>query len=164
MGQNMNTKNKWMPREKWEALVRGDDCPLCAEVTSTQPFNEHGYFITDLSYSRLRLCTNQYVKGYCVLICRKHVREPYELSRDERERFFDDMMRAGLVLENVFKSIKMNFQILGNAVPHLHCHIEPRYFDDGAPNRPIRSGDGTVLLTPEEYRARVEEIRRAFSV
>ena len=24
----------WMPREQWEALVRGEQCPLCAEMTS----------------------------------------------------------------------------------------------------------------------------------
>jgi diadenosine tetraphosphate (Ap4A) HIT family hydrolase len=154
----------WMPREKWEALVRGEGCPLCAEVTSTQPYNEYGYTVADLSFSRLRLCANQYIKGYCVLICHKHVREPYELPEHERDIFFDDMMRTGLALENVFKSIKMNFQILGNAVPHLHCHIEPRYYDDPAPNRPIHSGEKTVSLKPEQYAALVKKIRRALGI
>jgi diadenosine tetraphosphate (Ap4A) HIT family hydrolase len=157
----MNTENKWMPQGKWEALVRGDGCPLCATVKSTQPFDEFGYIVADLSFGRLRLCANQYIKGYCVLIAHKHVREPYELPQDEQAMFFDDMMRAGLALENVYKSIKMNFQILGNAVPHLHCHIEPRYFDDGAPNRPIYSHEGNVTLKPEEYARQAEKIRHA---
>lgn len=156
--------DKWMPREQWEALVRGDDCPLCAEVKSTQPFNEYGYTVTDLSFSRLRLCTNQYIKGYCVLICIKHVREPYELPQDEQDMFFDDMMRAGMALEYVYKSDKMNFQILGNAVPHLHAHIEPRYLTDPAPHRPIHSGEKTVLLTPEEYQAQIKQIRAALDI
>ena len=156
--------DKWMPREKWEALVRGDNCPLCAEVKSTQPVNEFGYTVTDLSFSRLRLCTNQYIKGYCVLICHKHVREPYELPRDERDMFFEDMMRAGLALEYVFKSDKMNFQILGNAVPHLHAHIEPRYLGDPAPHRPIHSGEKTVLLKPEEYQDLIKQIRSALDI
>jgi hypothetical protein len=25
----------WMPREKWDALVRGEGCPLCVEVASS---------------------------------------------------------------------------------------------------------------------------------
>jgi len=157
-------ESKWMPREKWEALVRGESCPLCAEVTSTQPFNEYGYTVADLSFGRLRLCANQYIKGYCVLICHKHVREPYELPPDEREQFFNDMMRAGLALENVFKSDKMNFQLLGNAVPHLHCHLEPRYLGDPAPHRPIHSGEKTVTLNPEQYAVLVKKIRRALGI
>jgi diadenosine tetraphosphate (Ap4A) HIT family hydrolase len=151
--------DKWMTREKWEAFVRGENCLLCDEIKSKQPINDFGYTVADLSFSRLRLCTNQYIKGYCVLICLKHVREPYELPQDEQEQFFNDMMRAGLALENVYKPIKMNFQILGNLVPHLHCHLEPRYLGDPAPHRPIHTGEKTVLLKPEEYQKRVEQIR-----
>ena len=149
----------WMPRQKWESLIHGDGCPLCDEVKSKEPEETYGYTIADLSISRLRLCKNQYVKGYCVLICHKHVREPYELPQDERDQFFDDMMRAGLALENVFKSIKMNFKILGNAVPHLHCHMEPRFYGDTAPGRPIDPEKGQVFLSPEEYKATVKQIR-----
>jgi diadenosine tetraphosphate (Ap4A) HIT family hydrolase len=156
--------DSWMPRDKWEALVRGESCPLCTEVASIESFNEYGYTIKDLSFSRLRLCANQYIKGYCVLICHKHVREPYELPQDEREMFFDDMMRAGLALEQVFRSDKMNFQILGNAVPHLHCHLEPRYLGDPAPHRPIHSGEKTVTLTQDEYRQRIQQIRDALDI
>jgi diadenosine tetraphosphate (Ap4A) HIT family hydrolase len=43
------------------------------------------------------------------------------------------MMRVGQALETVFKPLKMNFEILGNAVPHLHGHIVPRYYGDPAP-------------------------------
>ena len=153
----------WMPREKWDALVRSKGCKFCAEVISRQVSDNYGYTIADLSFSRLRLCKNQYVHGYCVLICHKHVREPYELPQDERDLFFDDMMRAGLALENVFKSIKMNFEILGNAVPHLHCHLKPRYFGDGAPNRPIDPNMETVILEPEEYLKRVGMIKEALA-
>ena len=59
----------WMPRERWDALVRGEDCPLCATVRSTGATDEHGYTIADLQLSRLRLASNQFVPGYCVLIC-----------------------------------------------------------------------------------------------
>jgi diadenosine tetraphosphate (Ap4A) HIT family hydrolase len=31
----------------------------------------------------------------------------------------------------------MHYNILGNAIPHLHVHIIPRYFTDSAPQRPI---------------------------
>ena len=152
-----------MPREEWNALIHGKDCPLCAEVQSAQPENEYGLTIADLRISRLRLARNQYVKGYCVLICRQHVREPYELAADERRLFFDDMCDAGAALERAFGADKMNFEILGNAVPHLHAHIKPRYYGDPAPSRPIWVDAETVHLTADEYSSRIASIKQHLS-
>jgi diadenosine tetraphosphate (Ap4A) HIT family hydrolase len=150
-----------MPRETWDALVRGENCPLCAVIDSDEPADSHGYTIADLSFSRLRLATNQYCPGYCVLICHRHVREPYELGRQERATYFEDLMRAAQAIETVFQPIKMNFEILGNAVPHLHCHIIPRYYGDPAPGAPLQPDAELVELTPDEYEQRVEAIREA---
>jgi len=154
----------WMPHEKWNALVLGEGCPLCGLVKTPGGDSEDIYFIADLAMSRLVLKHNQYVKGYCLLVYLKHVREPYELPQDEQEQYFDDMMTAGMSLEKVFGADKMNFQILGNAVPHLHCHIVPRYYGDAAPNHPIDPNASQVILKPEEYRARVESIREMLSL
>lgn len=159
----MTGSQEWMPRGQWDALVRGEGCPLCAEVASTERMNEYGYTIGDLNLSRLRLATNQFVAGYCVLISKQHVREPYELGHRECALFFEDMMRAARALERVFSPTKMNFEILGNAVPHLHCHLLPRYYGDPAPNRPIDQDARQVLLTPDEYNQRVDLIRSFLS-
>lgn len=152
-----------MPRDQWDALVRGEGCPACAEVTSSEPENEHGFYVTDLELSRLRLAANQFVTGYCVLICHRHVREPYELSKQDRSLFFDDLMRVGWALERVFNPVKMNFTILGNAVPHLHAHILPRYYGDPAPNHPIDPNADQVLIEREECAQRIDLIRSALS-
>jgi diadenosine tetraphosphate (Ap4A) HIT family hydrolase len=34
---------------------------------------------------------------------------------------------------------RSNYELLGNAVPHLHTHLVPRYIDDIAPGRPMPS-------------------------
>jgi diadenosine tetraphosphate (Ap4A) HIT family hydrolase len=151
----------WMPHEEWDALVRGDTCPVCPEMKSSQPENDEGFTITDLAISRLRLARNQYVRGYCVLLCHQHVREPYDLDEQDQRLFFDDLMRVGRALDGVFNPLKMNFNILGNAVPHLHVHILPRYHGDPAPHRPIDPGAGRVELSVEEYQERIEAIRGA---
>jgi diadenosine tetraphosphate (Ap4A) HIT family hydrolase len=156
---NQNMIKNWMPREKWDALVLGEGCPLCSLVKAPGADNDNNHFIADLAMNRLMLVKNQYVKGYCLLVCLKHVREPYELPQDEQEQYFDDMMVAGMALEKVFGADKMNFQILGNAVPHLHTHIVPRYYGDAAPNHPIDTNASQVILKPQEYRVRVETIR-----
>jgi diadenosine tetraphosphate (Ap4A) HIT family hydrolase len=150
-----------MPRERWDALVRGEDCPLCEAVAATVAEDEHGFTVADLSMSRVRLAADQFVPGYCVAICRRHVREPYELERDERGQFFEDVMQLGLALERVFEAVKLNFELLGNSVPHLHCHVKPRFYGDSAPGMPIWGGEEPLRLQPGEYRARVEAIRIA---
>jgi diadenosine tetraphosphate (Ap4A) HIT family hydrolase len=150
-----------MPRERWDALVRGEGCPLCAEIASGVESNAYFHKIADLRISELRLAANQNVPGYCVLVCKQHVREPYELESDERALFFEDMMSAAQALEWVFAPTKMNFELLGNIVPHLHCHINPRQYGDPWPGSPVRPGEELVLLTPQEYRDRVERIRAA---
>lgn len=151
----------WIPREQWEALIRGIDCPLCAACQSDEPANDYGYTIADLHLSRLQLARNQFVPGYCVLICTRHVREPYHLTREEQSLFFDDMMHAAQALEQVFKPIKMNFQLLGNLVPHLHAHLVPRYYGDPAPGQPIDPEAQVVTLTSEGYQERVQAIQAA---
>jgi diadenosine tetraphosphate (Ap4A) HIT family hydrolase len=152
-----------MPRERWDALVRGEGCPLCGAVVATEASDAFGTTIADLGLGRLRLAANQFSPGYCVLICTRHVREPYDLTDAERARFFDDMMRAARALERVYAPTKMNFEILGNAVPHLHCHIVPRYYGDPAPERPLRLDlpEHTRLLPAEEYAEWAGRIRAA---
>ncbi len=157
------TPTAWMPQARWDALVRGEECPLCAEIRSTDTANDYGYTVADLQLSRLRLASNQFVPGYCVLICAKHVVEPYHLTAEERALFFDDLTQATEAIDRVFGAIKMNIQILGNAVPHLHAHILPRYYGDPAPSRPIDPGLQTVTLTRDEYEERVQRIKAALS-
>jgi diadenosine tetraphosphate (Ap4A) HIT family hydrolase len=152
--------SNWMPREKWEALVRGENCPLCIKEND----DDFGYAVADMSINRLILMKNQYVAGYCVLICHKHVREPYELTEEEQQKFFNDMMNVGKSLESVYKADKMNFQILGNSVPHLHCHIEPRYYGDSSPGRPIDPNSNVLILDVKKYEKRIKQIRDALDV
>ena len=155
------TAGGWMAREEWDALVRGEGCPLCRYLTAGTAPNAYRHVVADLTASQLWLAANQSVRGYCVLVHRSHVREPYDLSRDERIAFFEDMALAGAALESAFGAVKMNFELLGNAVPHLHCHIKPRYHGDPAPGKPIHPDERTLLLSEREYAQRLDTIRRA---
>jgi diadenosine tetraphosphate (Ap4A) HIT family hydrolase len=150
-----------MPHERWDALVRGAGCPICVEVASDAQISAEGYVVADLAISCLRLSVHQSVPGYCVLLCKKHVREPYELSSEDQMQFFTDMMRVGKALEQTLNAVKLNFEILGNAVPHLHCHVKPRYYGDPAPGIPIWPDQRPLFLTPEEYAERAALIRAA---
>ena len=147
--------------DNWDALLHGESCPLCDLFRSGRLEDAHGITVTDLTFSRLFLAKNQFVKGYCVLICRRHVIEPFELSAAERATYFDDLAHVGRALQQAFQADKMNYNILGNVIPHLHTHILPRYFTDSAPNRPIDPGlkGHEVYLSAEEYAERIQLIR-----
>jgi len=153
----------WMPREKWEALVRGEHCPLCAAVQSTLPADLHAFTVADLRVSRLKLPLNQYVPGYTVLICRQHVQEAHHLSPQDARLFWEDLRCSATVVEKVFQPLKLNLEMLGNTVPHLHVHIVPRYYGDPAPGRPIDPTGKTTLLSISEYKQRISRIRTALA-
>jgi ADP-ribose pyrophosphatase YjhB (NUDIX family) len=82
----------WMPRERWQALVRGEDCPLCAELAEPDQANPHGFPVAELGMSRLRLAAIQALPGYCALICRRHVRQPFELPLNEQVHYWHDLL------------------------------------------------------------------------
>lgn len=52
---------KWMSRERWDALVRGEGCPVCVELQADERVNARGHNIAAFRASRLQLQMNQYV-------------------------------------------------------------------------------------------------------
>lgn len=75
--------------------------------------------------------------GYTVVIWRgRHVAEPTELSDGEAVGYWREVLRVGSALERHYRPVKLNYQILGNAVPHLHTHLVPRFAEDPAPDLP----------------------------
>jgi diadenosine tetraphosphate (Ap4A) HIT family hydrolase len=142
----------------WDSLISGEQCPVCDLMRLEKQEDKHMIRICDLTISRLYLAKNQFVQGYCILIYNRHVIEPYELSTAERSSYFDDLAQTASVLRKVFNADKINYNILGNVVPHLHTHILPRYFIDNAPNRPIDPASSSVFLTVNEYDERIKLI------
>jgi diadenosine tetraphosphate (Ap4A) HIT family hydrolase len=97
-------------------------------------------------------------RGYCVVIWRgRHVSDPTELSVGEASTYFDEVLRVGRAVEQHYQPIKMNFEMLGNSLPHLHAHVVPRYLDDGEPGHPahfMRADLQEAPTIPEQTYAR----------
>src|SRR5258705_11653852 len=64
------------------------------------------------------------------------VPDPTHISKDGASAYFDEVLHVGRAIERTYKPIKMNFEMLGNSLPHLHTHVVPRYLDDGEPGHP----------------------------
>ncbi|WP_424923047.1 HIT family protein [Actinomadura rubrisoli] len=92
-------------------------------------------------------------RGYTLVIWRgRHVNEPTELSHDEASAYWEDVLIAARALIRHYRPLKMNYETLGNSLPHLHTHLIPRYPQDPAPGRPfpLLPQDGSEPLIPEE--------------
>lgn len=92
----------------------------------------------DVFLQRLDLCP-----GYSIAIWKHgHVAELTELTPSGLQGFTEETIRASRAIEATFRPAKMNFETLGNALPHLHTHIVPRYLGDPAPGRPLLGAPG----------------------
>jgi diadenosine tetraphosphate (Ap4A) HIT family hydrolase len=118
----------WIPRTQWDALVRGAGCAMCRELAADEQINAYGFTVARLEQSVLRLATNQRAPGSCVLICTRHVAEAHHLPPAVQAAFFADLGRACRAIEAVYRPDKLNLMLLGNLLPHLHCHIVPVHF------------------------------------
>lgn len=155
----------WMPRREWDRLVAGEGCRLCASLTEPGSMEADasdliGFTIAELEVSVVKLGRDQFATGYCIVVCKTHAAEPHDLPDAERALFFTEVVRVGAVVQRVFEADKMNYQILGNSVPHTHCHVIPRYWGDPAPGRPLLGDpERPVLVAEHEYLRRAARIR-----
>lgn len=155
-------KGQWVSLEAWEARKRGDDCEMCHHLQTGAMENPHGFVVAELDRGVLQLQKNQNIRGYCLLIARKHVTEPFQMHEHERRLFFEDMVKAAEAMQQVFQPAKMNYELLGNMMPHLHVHLKPRYLDDAAPHGRIPPNSKTPrLLTSDEYQQIIGDLREA---
>jgi len=77
-------------------------------------------------------------RGYTIAVWRgRHVAEPTELSPNDAAAYWLEVVRVAQALEAHLKPVKMNYNVLGNSLPHLHTHLIPRYADDPRPGWPF---------------------------
>jgi diadenosine tetraphosphate (Ap4A) HIT family hydrolase len=120
--------------------------------------------VADLESSRVFLHEDQFFPGYVLLVLRRHARELYELSAPERRVLIEEVSRVAEALARVFRPVKMNYELLGNQVPHIHWHLVPRLSTDPEPHAPIwRVAHEPAPLDPATARERVDRIRRALA-
>lgn len=79
----------------------------------------------------------QYYRGYTFFSSRTCVAELHDLPLEERQLFLHDMVEVAHAVWRAFRPQKLNYEALGNGVPHLHWHIVPRHADDVRASAPI---------------------------
>src|SRR5262245_44176236 len=112
------------------------NCPFCDTLTTLGELPDEEV-VWQFPHSVALLGRWQAFAGYCVLVSRRHVTELSGLEDGERAAFLAEMCRLAKAIELAFRPKKMNYELLGNQVPHLHWHLFPRYPDDADALRPV---------------------------
>jgi diadenosine tetraphosphate (Ap4A) HIT family hydrolase len=134
-------------------------CPAC---DGSWP-SRHGQ-IADLGGAVLYLNDDQFFRGWTFLVWKRHATELFQLTADERRDLMESLSRVAKALADEYAATKVNYELLGNQVAHIHWHVVPRCADDPAPRGPVWTvGHEPVRLGEAERAERVAALRRRLS-
>lgn len=75
--------------------------------------------------------------GYVCIVSKRHVRDPFELPEPERRAFWADVDAVAAAIDRGLRPLKLNYEIHGNTLPHLHLHLYCRWPGDRFSGGPI---------------------------
>jgi len=132
-------------------------CRMCTKWNA-----EADLRIVELQQCYVLLNRDQFFPGYTFVVAKEHVTELFHLDREARAKVTEEVAATAAALYKLFKPDKMNYELLGNMVPHMHWHLVPRFRTDRLWPRPIwAEPHDEVVLPPAEYAERIELIRKA---
>jgi diadenosine tetraphosphate (Ap4A) HIT family hydrolase len=102
------------------------------------------------------------MRGYACVVVRRHAVELHDLGVPEGAAFMRDLQRTSAAVAVATGAVKLNYEIHGNTIPHLHLHIFPRYpgdpFEGGPINPRVVVG---AVYAPGEFAAVRERVQAA---
>jgi diadenosine tetraphosphate (Ap4A) HIT family hydrolase len=82
------------------------------------------------------------------------------MTAEEVDQFWCEVVIVARAINAVFQPCHLNYELLGNFVPHVHVHIVPRYLDDPSPNTPLKPWV-PQLVDEADLMHQAEELRGA---
>jgi diadenosine tetraphosphate (Ap4A) HIT family hydrolase len=147
--------SKWSNSEEWARLRSAETCPVCLRGRPSD-------IIAELDASFLMAGEDAPLKGYCFLLLNRHAVELYELAPEEANAFIRDVQRAAQAVHEITGAVKLNYEIHGNTIPHLHLHLFPRYVGDAFEHQPINPRIvKTPVYAPGEFAEFAARLRAA---
>jgi diadenosine tetraphosphate (Ap4A) HIT family hydrolase len=120
----------WNEPDRWALLCTGAACPICSRG---EPLD----VVAKLEASWVTMQEAAPVPGYACLVSQTHAVELHDLPDADASRFMRDARRVSRALAEVTGAVKLNYEIHGNSLPHLHMHFFPRYRGDQFEGQPI---------------------------
>lgn len=141
----------WSDSAEWARRLTPEGCFICVDG---KPNN----VIAEFPSCWVTAARDAPLRHYVCVVAKSHVVEPYELPPTEQAAFWMDAMAVARAVASIAQPIKMNYEIHGNTVPHLHLHLFPRSPDDPFVGGPIDPRLNRVLRTESELAALQEAI------
>jgi len=102
------------------------NCVLCEKIEKAQKKN-FDFLIEEFKHSYWMLGDHQFFKGYSQIVLKSHIRDLFELEEKTQLELYLEVMKAEKASRHFLNPWKMNLSLYGNAVPHIHWHLFPRY-------------------------------------
>jgi len=112
------------------------DCPFCRKLAALDRLPPEEV-VWQFPHGVALLGPWQFYHGYCLLVSRRHATELSQLPGEERSAFLAELCLLARAVEECFRPHKLNYELLGNQVPHLHWHLFPRDAADPDARRPV---------------------------
>jgi diadenosine tetraphosphate (Ap4A) HIT family hydrolase len=104
---------------------------------------------------------DQVFLGWTILVLKRHATELFHLVPEERRQLMEEVTDTARALASILNPVKINYELLGNQLPHIHWHIIPRLAGDPAPLEPVwRVTHAPRQTGNQERHELMEQIRR----
>ena len=126
-------------------MCHKENCPVCQQESSPKEL----VTIIETNASWIEAHPKVALRGTCYVLSKTHAVELYDLSDEDAFAFLQDVMMTARALKTVTGAAKINYEIHGNTVPHLHLHLFPRYLEND------RFQDGPIdprIIEPSVYK------------
>src|SRR5687768_4101159 len=132
--RNSARSSVWIFTRTWMIVLAAEAppgfdaaCRYCtASLSELAPLMSH---VVDLDHSRVFLYADQTHRGRCVVLCKRHVRELFELGDAELAGFMREVARVAEAITQTVACDKLNYAAYGDKADHLHVHVVPKTRD-----------------------------------
>ena len=147
----------WSDPDAWARARSAEHCSVCARG------------VPDDALAVLEACwvgmpEDGPMRGYCFLMLLDHAVELHDIAPETAAAFMRDAQLVSAAVQRLTGAVKMNYEIHGNTVPHLHMHVFPRYPGDPFVGGPISPrAIQHAVYAPGEYASLRAALRDAIS-
>lgn len=111
-------------------------CLACDRIAGIRA-GTNPYFVAELPEAFVVLADDQRYEGWSILLLKDHAEHLADLPVDRQTNLFADVAHAAAAVRHAFAPVRINYECLGNGLPHIHWHVIPRYAWDPQPGWPV---------------------------
>jgi diadenosine tetraphosphate (Ap4A) HIT family hydrolase len=139
--------------DDWLMADRDGSCVICRNTLPTDVIAESAScWVTAPAAAPL--------PGYVCVVSKTHVTEPFDLPRDQQAAFWLDVCCTARAVRDTAAAQKINYEIHGNTIAHLHLHVFPRYTGDPFTGGPIDGSSCHFHRSEDELEQLAQAVQR----